>query len=112
MKAFHYIFSHRRKASPFKEWLGVPHFEDVPFVFGTHLQLNNTYAPKDVQFSNDIIDTWTSFAKDGEPTFGLLGKKWPPYSKEKPVAVDLNPDNVNIINPYKEECQFWRQYFG
>jgi len=45
--------------------MGVLHFDEVPFVFGAPLRYSELYTPEEVELSKRIIQTWTTFAKQG-----------------------------------------------
>ncbi len=60
-----YSFNHRPKSSKFGDWLGVVHYEEVPFVFGYPLRKTNIYSKQDIVFSERIMKIWTHFAKTG-----------------------------------------------
>lgn len=57
-----------------KEYLGVPHFSDVPYVFN---ELQSAYYindPKEVKLAESISRGWSSFAAYGAPD---IKPKWP-----------------------------------
>jgi acetylcholinesterase/cholinesterase len=60
-----YFFDHRPKSSKFDEWLGVVHYEEVPFVFGYPLRKPKLYNEQDIEFSKRIMKIWSHFAKYG-----------------------------------------------
>ena len=45
--------------------MGICHFSDVEFVFGTPILYMNLYMKKDIDFSKDVMKMWTNFAKYG-----------------------------------------------
>jgi len=60
-----YLFSHRPKSSKNGHWLGVAHYEEVPFVFGYPLKKPELYSREDVILSERIMKIWSHFAKTG-----------------------------------------------
>lgn len=64
-KSYFYEFDHRPSNSPWPEWMGVLHFDEVPFVFGAPLRYSELYTPEEVELSKRIMQTWTTFAKQG-----------------------------------------------
>ncbi|XP_023235245.1 acetylcholinesterase-like [Centruroides sculpturatus] len=62
---FHYTFKHRSSTNIYPRWTGVPHFEEVQFVFGVPLLKTNEYTVEEQEFSRNLIELWTSFAKTG-----------------------------------------------
>lgn len=65
MSVYHYMFTHRPSSTPWGEWLGSTHLDEVEFVFGMPLKEPAKYEAAEVQFSERLIRTWTQFAKNG-----------------------------------------------
>lgn len=61
--AYFYIFDYRPPSSPFAEWMGVFHTAELPYVFGN--PIGKTFTDFEDEFSKDIMDMWTTFAKTG-----------------------------------------------
>lgn len=64
-RAHYYWFTHRSAKEKTAKWMGVPHFYEVPFLFGAPLKDTSTYTAEDKSFSADLIKKWTEFAKSG-----------------------------------------------
>ncbi|UYV67758.1 ACHE [Cordylochernes scorpioides] len=70
---FFYYFNHMysgMEMNPDKEWIGVTHFEDIQFIFGHSLRSDMipneaNYTSNEKKFSLDMIELWSSFAKNG-----------------------------------------------
>lgn len=60
-----YLFSQRSAASTWGDWFGVPHHDEVPFVFGHPLRYPHKYSGQDIETSKRLLKTWTHFAKTG-----------------------------------------------
>ncbi|XP_074599285.1 acetylcholinesterase-like isoform X2 [Brevipalpus obovatus] len=106
-RAYFYIFDHHPSNSPWPEWMGILHFDEVQFIFGVPLRYPHLYTPQEVEFSKRLMRTWVSFAKNGvpEPQFGV---SWPEYSAENPHYVSLYPGNMTIESGPKEAtCTRW-----
>lgn len=60
---YFYKFSHRTAASPFAEWMGVLHAEELQYIFEYNAFGN--FTEEEQILSNKMMDRWTSFAKTG-----------------------------------------------
>lgn len=64
-RAYFYVFDHKPSNSPWPEWMGILHFDEVQFIFGVPLRYPQLYTSKEVEFSKRLMQTWVSFAKNG-----------------------------------------------
>lgn len=64
-KAYFYIFDHKPSNSPWPEWMGILHFDEVQFIFGVPLRYPQLYTAQEVEFSKKLIQTWVSYARNG-----------------------------------------------
>lgn len=60
-----YLFNHRPKTSKLGEWLGVVHYEEVPYLFGYPLRNPELNSKQDIIFSERMMKIWSHFAKTG-----------------------------------------------
>lgn len=112
LKVFHYVFSHRRTINGPKNWTGVPHFEEVPFIFGMPLLQKDSYTEEERKFSENLIHLWTSFAKTGKPSYPDMIDSWLPLSKAKHNSIQLKPGNIKTTKlNFNIECEFWKEYY-
>ena len=65
MQVYFYLFDHRVSHSPWPNWMGVIHFDEVPFVFGHPVRHPGLYQPHEVTLSRQIMNAWVTFAKTG-----------------------------------------------
>ncbi|XP_023235259.1 acetylcholinesterase-like [Centruroides sculpturatus] len=108
---FHYTFKHRSGKNIYPKWTGVPHFEEVQFVFGVPLLKTNEYTVEEQEFSRNLIELWTSFAKTGTPHVDNL-ERWLPYTNRKPISMNLQPKNIKLTKSIpNEHCEFWKTFF-
>ncbi|XP_023235269.1 acetylcholinesterase-like [Centruroides sculpturatus] len=108
---FHYTFKHRSGTNIYPKWTGVPHFEEVQFVFGVPLLKTNEYTVEEQEFSRNLIELWTSFAKTGTPHVDNL-ERWLPYANQKPNSINLQPKNIKLTKSIpNEHCEFWKTHF-
>lgn len=94
-------------------WLGLTHFEDVQYVFGTPLRgcHSRNYSFVDAEFSRYIMDIWVTFAKTGVPPT-VQGETWPLFdaADHKVVILDHNSTRVETLQQL-ERCRFWGSIF-
>ncbi len=65
-KVFYYHFTHIKQFdNHWGEWMGSPHFDDVQYVFGYPLRYPSKYSEKERELSLNLINSWTSFARNG-----------------------------------------------
>ncbi|XP_015791293.1 acetylcholinesterase isoform X1 [Tetranychus urticae] len=105
--AYFYVFDHKPSNSPWPNWMGVLHFDEVQFIFGVPLRQPHLYQSEEVEFSKRLMKTWVSFAKNGVPG-NQMDVDWPEYTPETPHYVDLKPVNATIESGPKESvCARW-----
>ncbi|KFM73379.1 Acetylcholinesterase, partial [Stegodyphus mimosarum] len=105
---FFYVWDHRPSPTPWAPWMGVVHFTEIQFVFGSPIKDPEKYVPEEVQLSADMIKYWTNFVKTGKPT-----DFWPLYSKDNPRFKYLSLDQKETgSGPHRNNCDFFRPYFG
>ncbi|GFV35312.1 acetylcholinesterase [Trichonephila clavipes] len=104
---YFYEMTHRSQRDILPEWMGVPHFYDVPFVFGMPIVDTKHFTPEDGRFSGDLIQKWTSFARTGCP---LSNKQsWPKFYSTNPTVFEMNSRNSHIKSFSRiQACEFWR----
>ncbi|XP_023243542.1 cholinesterase 1-like [Centruroides sculpturatus] len=111
IKVYHYTFNHSRTKNGHRKWTGVPHFEEVPFIFGVPLQKTKLYTPEENEFSRNLIKLWTSFAKTGNPT-DLMSDEWLPFTSDTRNSIELKPGNIKGTKLLEDDnCKFWKTYY-
>ncbi len=107
-----YEFAHRPKtASIYPEWMGVVHFQNVPFDFGDPLYFPN-YDATDRNVSLFIMALYANFAKTGDPTpQPVSGVTWERYnsSHRAYLRVDAHPKMAAAFAPRR--MAFWNDYY-
>ncbi|CAL1262220.1 unnamed protein product [Larinioides sclopetarius] len=107
---YKYLWNHRPSKSVWSPWMGVAHGTEVQFVFGAPLLHSSYYQQDEINLSKTVIDIWSSFAKNGKPSI-----PWPEFSKENPQVKVLGPASNDIKDQtgfHRENCDFFRSYFG
>lgn len=71
---YFYLFDHKtgsdarpggKQRPPSPDWMGVMHFDEVPYVFGHPIRDPSLYSEQEVRLSRDMMNAWTSFARSG-----------------------------------------------
>lgn len=62
---YHYFFTHRPSSTKWGKWMGVVHFDEVPFVFGSPFIKPNEFNDDEREFSARIMETWVAFVRHG-----------------------------------------------
>ncbi|KAL3224667.1 hypothetical protein MRX96_026463 [Rhipicephalus microplus] len=60
-----YYFDHRPSYSWWSDWLGVAHFDEFFFVFGTLFRDMRMSTMEELEFSSKLIQIWSTFARKG-----------------------------------------------
>nr|UXX52857.1 carboxylesterase 1 [Pardosa astrigera] len=107
---YFFLFVHRPSTTPWAQWMGVAHYEDVQFVFGLPLRAPKNYTTWESMLSRKMIKIWTDFTKRGSSVW----TNWPQYSREDPTYIELDTGFITRSGkgPHKENCDFYREYFG
>ncbi|OTF74658.1 hypothetical protein BLA29_010703 [Euroglyphus maynei] len=96
------------------EWMGVCHASDILYVFSNSLM---SLYPKDSQLSIDVMNSWTRFAKTGDPSpIGTM--EWPEaftdnesQSTMRWMLIDIEHKTGNDL--YRDVCQtIWAKRYG
>ena len=62
---YHYYFTHRPSSTKWGKWMGVVHFDEVQFVFGTPFMKPTDFNDDEREFSARIMETWVGFVRHG-----------------------------------------------
>jgi carboxylesterase type B len=98
---YFYLYSHRSSLTPYHEWLGVTHHDEVEFVFGRPLRLADVYSGKDIEMSQRLIKIWSHFAYTGQ-ALDQFGVKWPKYGAEDNEYMILTDDSAQVGERYHD----------
>ncbi|KAH6896263.1 triacylglycerol lipase 3 [Coprinopsis sp. MPI-PUGE-AT-0042] len=93
VKAYGYLFSHH---NPLEESaLGVPHGAVLPYTFGNSLDP----LPSGQELKMIMMDYWISFTVSSDPNDGKGVKRprWPQYTKNNPILIQLEGGNTTTI---------------
>ncbi|KAH9368632.1 hypothetical protein HPB48_004651 [Haemaphysalis longicornis] len=105
-----YHFDHRPTYSWWEEWLGVAHFDEFFFVFGTLFRDMHMATFEELEFSSKLIQMWTTFAKKGKVP-KIRGRRWPKFTPKRPLYLNLNPKNFTVgWEPHADNCRVWERF--
>ncbi|KAK0467016.1 extracellular triacylglycerol lipase precursor [Desarmillaria tabescens] len=95
VKSYAYRFAQRLSSMP--AYLGVPHGGEIPFVFGSVADMNETASV--VALSTVMIDYWLSFATSLDPNdgFGLQRPAWAQYTASDQALLQISADNLTMV---------------
>lgn len=94
-----YQLTQRYERSPWPEWLGVVHGDEMFFLFGSTPAPGLDLNPEERRLSRAIMTYWTNFAKTGNPNSPADGSSsssrqtlgvWPEYKLDDRKYMDLN----------------------
>ncbi|KAL1228553.1 Acetylcholinesterase [Trichinella spiralis] len=105
-------FDYRSERNPWPQWMGSMHGYEIEFIFGVPLRPENgNYSPHDQFISKLLMEYWSSFVYDSQPTANSTAHvKWPLYTAENPAYLMINESGVSVQwNPLKYECSLMRQ---
>ncbi|XP_065284966.1 acetylcholinesterase-1-like isoform X1 [Dermacentor albipictus] len=105
-----YYFDHRPSYSWWGDWLGVAHFDEFFFVFGTLFRDMHMSTMEELEFSSKLIQIWSTFARKGKVP-KIRGNRWPKFTAEWPLLLNLSPKNFTVgWEPHAENCRAWERY--
>ena len=65
VSVYHYLITERPTNSDWHPWMGSTHLDEVQLVFGFPIKYPKNYTQEEIDFSWNLINTWTTFAKTG-----------------------------------------------
>ena len=65
ISVYHYLITERPSNSDWDHWMGSTHLDEVQLIFGLPIKYPGNYTQNEIDFSWNLIDTWTTFAKTG-----------------------------------------------
>jgi para-nitrobenzyl esterase len=100
---YNYLFCWRSPAAGGR--LGACHVLEVGFVFGNYDARFCGRGPEADQLSREMQESWTSFARNGNPSCSSLGQ-WPQYSDGRATMIFDRKSRVEKA-VYEEERRVW-----
>lgn len=108
MTVFYYHFTQRSSMSPWGQWMGVVHADELDYVFGHALNVSRQYTESERELSRRMMNHFVTFAKTGKPTSD--DTYWPVYSRRDPDYFILNAEKRGIgRGPRATACAFWNE---
>lgn len=107
-----YEFAHAPKFSMVRTepWMGVPHFENVPFDFGLQFlpQLYHSFSTADRNVSSLIMAMYANFARSGNPA--VSGVPWERYNSTHRAYLRVGTTPQTTAAFYPRRMAFWNDY--
>jgi para-nitrobenzyl esterase len=107
-QAYVYLFTYESPA--LKGALGACHALEMAFVFGTlHTQFEPRFTgtgPDAERLSEQMMDAWLSFARNGNPNHSGLDN-WPVYDGKKRATMIFDKESACCEAPFEEERALW-----
>ncbi|CAH1229112.1 BCHE [Branchiostoma lanceolatum] len=108
--AYMYEFAHRSSISPYPNWAGVLHGDDIPFVLGQPLNATLGYTAEEADLSRRMMRYWANFARTGNPENNGEAV-WNPYTESSRGYLVLDTDAPRMVTGQKAtECALWDNY--
>ncbi len=105
---YHYIFTWPSPAMGGK--LGACHMIELPFIFSTlhkpKVDLFFGKGPDAENLSEKMMDTWVSFARNGNPNHDGI-PEWPSYDIEKRSTMMFGKEIKIVEKPFEKERATW-----
>ena len=93
-------------------WSGVKQGDEIQFVFGEPLAAPQDYLIEEKQFSKQMMNIWTEFAKNGS----FANSSWPEFSTDQQI-LELNPVKLDseaavvVTERQRQRCDFWNNLY-
>ncbi|KAJ8030683.1 Acetylcholinesterase [Holothuria leucospilota] len=115
---YYYRFMELPSASPWPEWMGVLHGDEIMYAFGYPLKPGTGYSEDEKTLSRKMMRYWANFARTGDPNSPedeFNGPEWPLYTDTGQYFLTLDEDiNKGIAvtgrGPRADKCAFFREY--
>ncbi|CAF1191477.1 unnamed protein product [Rotaria sp. Silwood1] len=118
---YFYHFTLRASISPWHQWMGVLHADELMFIFGEPLNITDDlhYTNEEVIVSQKMMAYWANFAKYSNPNQGHDTQwinEWRPYKWPSREHIVLNIDLSRNYPPEHglahraEYCAFWLDF--
>lgn len=99
---YFYLYTHRNSLTPYHDWIGVTHHDEVEFVFGRPLRMADVHSGKDIEMSQRMIKVWSHFARTGQ-MLAQFNLDWPKYGEEDGNYMTLNPTEAFVGQRYHDK---------
>lgn len=125
-QVFMYLLDHRVSSSPWPEWYGTTHSDELAFVFGHVLSQRNNlisvnpwansshiYSNEEKDLTLQIFKLWSNFASLNNPNNYLIrSPRWPRYTlADRKLKVFKTKGGFTDLKEYSlKSCAFWNYY--
>jgi carboxylesterase type B len=109
-KTFIYYYNHPYPGAS-KEKFGAGAGDEIPYVMNSLAKLDRHFVKEDFAVADMMSSYWANFATTGDPN-GKGLPKWPAYSPESKVAMQLGNDTGAIPVATDARFQFYKRFFA
>merc|ERR1719334_645077 len=110
-----YYFSQQASVSPWPKWSGAMHADEITFLFGHPLKLDEGYTEEEKELSRQMMAYWANFAKTGNPSLTAdstwTSTYWPLHTPLKRETLTLHASDSTVLEGHgSRKCAFWKKY--
>ncbi|MBK7507384.1 MAG: carboxylesterase family protein [Comamonadaceae bacterium] len=98
---WYYRFDWDKQPAPWNDIYGAVHVVDLPFIFGnfgpslfSNVWFSTANRPGRVELSNAMMQTISSFARNGDPNHAALGASWAPWPRTMVFDASLGAKSI------------------
>lgn len=96
---------------------GASHCDELPYLFktGKHTNLTSpTLESKEFEMITTMVETFTSFAKNGNPNNEKLNQMWPQVtSVNSLMCLNINENDIEVRElPEMKRLRVWNEIFA
>ena len=98
---WYYRFDWDKQPAPWNDIYGAVHVVDLPFIFGNfgpslfgNVWFSTANRPGRVELSNAMMQTISSFARNGDPNHAALGASWAPWPRTMVFDASLGAKSI------------------
>ncbi|XP_072015168.1 acetylcholinesterase-like [Amphiura filiformis] len=110
-QVYYYRFEERASSSPFPDWMGVLHGDEIVYIFGVTLAPSFGYSSREQAMSKRMMEFWANFARTGNPNSASSSNEWPEFTDDAEEYLVLEEALVDgpgtTGNRVKPQCDFW-----
>ncbi|XP_078000348.1 acetylcholinesterase-like [Glandiceps talaboti] len=112
---YYYELRRRSSISPWPDWMGAVHGDEISYLFGHPLVPDSGSNNEDVALSRQMMEYWTNFAKYGNPNVADGNETWPRYTTtgREYVIFDAPTEGASFQQdtfPRTPYCEFWNEF--
>lgn len=106
-----YQFLHRPEQSPYPEWFGVTHCDEIEYLFGFPFDETLQYTEEERNVSRTVINYFSNFIKFGDPNgYGNEDTEfWPEFTSDDRHYQKLGAHTSTAQDFRSDYCEIWEK---